>query len=183
MVFWKTCWKAHSTFPVTGSSELSGHTEYSAPKANGSHAKPRSIVVKFGSYRTKKEVLRRAWQKCSASMSASTLTMTSPPKVLKRSQYAVNTQKPRKCWKKNKKNRNEINIIFTGNWKKKMAFTKQKYYESGWKSIKQLHKQRTDNTIYKIRDSDSKTVQYKQDEIQRMKKILQVFVHTTTPRG
>lgn len=52
-----------------------------------------------------------------------------------------------------------------------MIFTKQKYYESGSKSIKllarNLRKQQVDNTIYKIRDPDSKTIQYKQDEIQK----------------
>lgn len=52
-----------------------------------------------------------------------------------------------------------------------MIFTRQSYYESGAKSLKilarKLQKQRTDNTIYKIRDTDSKTIQYKQEEIQR----------------
>lgn len=52
-----------------------------------------------------------------------------------------------------------------------MIFTKQTYYESGAKSLKilarKLQKQRADNTIYKIRDTDSKTVQYNQDEIQK----------------
>lgn len=34
-----------------------------APKPTGSQAKPRSIVVKFGSWRTKEDVIKRAWQK------------------------------------------------------------------------------------------------------------------------
>lgn len=33
------------------------------PKPNNPQAKPRSIVVTFGSYQIKEEVLRRAWQK------------------------------------------------------------------------------------------------------------------------
>ena len=34
-----------------------------APKPTGSQAKPRSIVVRFGSWRTKEDVIKRAWQK------------------------------------------------------------------------------------------------------------------------
>lgn len=67
--------------------------------------------------------------------------------------------------------RNEINIIYTQEIEKKMIFTKQTYYESGAKSLKilarKLQKQQADNTIYKIKDIDSKTIQYKQEEIQR----------------
>lgn len=54
---------------------------------------------------------------------------------------------------------------------RKLQFTKQKYYESGFKSTKllarKLQKQQTDNTIYKIRDLNSKNIQYKQNEIQK----------------
>ena len=67
--------------------------------------------------------------------------------------------------------RNEINMIYTQEIEKKMIFTRQTYYESGAKSqnilARKLQKQRADNTIYKIRDNDSKTIQYKQDEIRR----------------
>ena len=52
-----------------------------------------------------------------------------------------------------------------------MIFTRQTYYESGAKSLKilarKLQKQRADNVIHKIRDIDSKTIQYKQEDIQR----------------
>ena len=34
-----------------------------APKATGPQAKPRSFIVKFASYRTKEEVILKAWQK------------------------------------------------------------------------------------------------------------------------
>lgn len=34
-----------------------------APKPTGSQAKPRSIVVRFGSWRTKEDLIKRAWQK------------------------------------------------------------------------------------------------------------------------
>lgn len=72
---------------------------------------------------------------------------------------------------KMKKIRNELNILYLQEIGRKMAFTKQKHYESGSKSTKllerKLQKQQTDNTIYKIRDLNSKTVQYKQDEIQK----------------
>lgn len=51
-----------------------------------------------------------------------------------------------------------------------MTYTKQKYYESGSKFAKllarKLWKQQADSTIYKIRDPDSKTLLYKQNEIQ-----------------
>uniref|UniRef100_A0AAV2ITQ6 Uncharacterized protein n=1 Tax=Knipowitschia caucasica TaxID=637954 RepID=A0AAV2ITQ6_KNICA len=39
------------------------HRALVAKPNNNSQAKPRSIVVKFASYRTKEEILRRAWQK------------------------------------------------------------------------------------------------------------------------
>lgn len=34
-----------------------------APKPNGPQGKPRSIVVKFGSYKMKEDIIRRVWQK------------------------------------------------------------------------------------------------------------------------
>lgn len=34
-----------------------------APKPTDSHTKPRSIIVKFASYKVKEEVIRKAWQK------------------------------------------------------------------------------------------------------------------------
>lgn len=70
-----------------------------------------------------------------------------------------------------KKIRNEINIMYSQETERKMVFTKQKYYESGSKSMKllarKLQKQQTDNTIYKIRDLNSKNIQHKQNEIQK----------------
>ena len=67
--------------------------------------------------------------------------------------------------------RNKINLIYTQEVEKKMIFPRQAYYESGAKSLKilarKLQKQQADNAIYKIRDIDSKTIQYKQEEIQR----------------
>lgn len=70
-----------------------------------------------------------------------------------------------------KKIRNEINILYSQEIEKKMVFTKQKYYESGPKSVKllsrKLQKQQVDNTIYKIKNPDSKTIHHKHDEIQK----------------
>ena len=89
-------------------------------------------------------------------------------KELKKTQHK-REQKP-EILTKLKAVRNEINLIYTQEIEKKI-FTRQTYYESGAKSLKilarKLQKQRADNTIYKIRDIDSKTIQYKQEEIQR----------------
>lgn len=53
-----------------------------------------------------------------------------------------------------------------------MIYTKQKYYESGDKFAKllmsKLKKQQADNSIYKIRDPNSKRCVYKQSEIKRV---------------
>lgn len=61
--------------------------------------------------------------------------------------------------------------MYTQEIERKMVFTKQKYYESGSKSTKllarKLQKQQTDNTIYKIRDLNSKNIQYKLKEIHK----------------
>ncbi|ROI96191.1 LINE-1 type transposase domain-containing protein 1 [Anabarilius grahami] len=56
------------------------------PKPNNPQAKPRSIVVKFGSYRTKEEVIRRAWQKKEVFCNAARFYVDHdfPPEVLKR---------------------------------------------------------------------------------------------------
>lgn len=66
--------------------------------------------------------------------------------------------------------RNKINILYSQEIEKKMLYTKQKYYESGSKFLKllawKLQKQQVDNSIYKIRNLDSKTLSYKQNEIQ-----------------
>lgn len=54
-----------------------------APKPNNLQSKPQSIVVKFRSYRTKEEVLQRAWQKGKKKKKKkSTLTTTSLLKCL-----------------------------------------------------------------------------------------------------
>ena len=62
-----------------------------APKPSGPQPKPRSIVVKFGSYRMKEEVLRRAWQKKQVLFNNDRFYVDHdfPPEVLKkRSEYA-----------------------------------------------------------------------------------------------
>lgn len=78
--------------------------------------------------------------------------------------------------------RNEINILYAQEIEKKVVFTKQKYCESGSKSVKliarKLQKQWADNTIYKIKDPDSKTIHYQQDEVQRMFKKYYTFLYT-----
>lgn len=62
-----------------------------APKPNNPQAKPRSIIIKFGSYRTKEEVLRRAWQKREVFCNDTRFYVDHdfPPEVLKkRGEYA-----------------------------------------------------------------------------------------------
>jgi len=63
-----------------------------APKLNGPQAKPRSIVVKFGSYQTNEVVLQRAWQKKEVSYDNTRFYVDHdfpPPEVLKkRGEYA-----------------------------------------------------------------------------------------------
>ena len=62
-----------------------------APKPSGPQPKPRSIVVKFGNYRMKEEVLRRAWQRKQVLFNNDRFYVDHdfPPEVLKkRSQYA-----------------------------------------------------------------------------------------------
>lgn len=65
----------------------------------------------------------------------------------------------------------EINTLYTQEIQKKMIYTKQKYYEAGTKFAKllarKLQKQKADNTIYKIRDQNTKTLVYKREEIQK----------------
>ena len=48
---------------VTTRSGLSMALAALAPKPTGSQAKPRSIVVRFGSWRTKEDLIKGAWQK------------------------------------------------------------------------------------------------------------------------
>lgn len=66
--------------------------------------------------------------------------------------------------------RNEIDEISTQEIQKKMLFTKQRYYETGGKSMKllayKLKKQQADNTIYKIRDPLSGAIECRIDKIQ-----------------
>ena len=66
--------------------------------------------------------------------------------------------------------RNEINVLYSQEIKKKLIYRKQKCYESGSKFAKllarKLQKQQSDDTIYKIRDPHSKALLHKQYEIQ-----------------
>lgn len=55
--------KTSLDFPRDGDLKIERAHRALAPKPTGSQAKPRSIVVKFGSWRTKEEVIKRAWQK------------------------------------------------------------------------------------------------------------------------
>ena len=53
-------------------------------------------------------------------------------------------------------------MLYTQEIEKKIMFSKQKYYENGWK----LKKQQADQTIYKARDPTTNTIQTKQEDIQ-----------------
>lgn len=68
------------------------------------------------------------------------------------------------------KKRNEINEIYTKDIQKKLIFTKQKYYEGGGKASKllayRLKKQQAENSINKIRNPITNSIQYKLKEIQ-----------------
>lgn len=67
-----------------------------APKPANPQSRPRSIVVKFGSWRTKEEVIKRAWQKKKVLYDNVRFYIDHyfPPEVLKkRSEYA----EPRGC--------------------------------------------------------------------------------------
>ena len=81
--------------------------------------------------------------------------------------------------------RNQINIIYSREIEKKMIFTKQRYYESGSKFSKllarKLKQQQADNTIYKIRDPDSKNIVYKQSDIQRSFQKFYTKLYTQPP--
>lgn len=69
-----------------------------------------------------------------------------------------------------KKLHNEIDEIYSEKVKKKLVFLKQGYYEAVSKAMKllayKLRKQQADNTINKIRSSQTKEIQYKLYEIQ-----------------
>lgn len=58
--------------------------------------------------------------------------------------------------------RNQIEEIHRKDIQKKLIYIKQNYYEGGSKYTKllsyKLQKQQADNTIYKIRDPDSKEI-------------------------
>lgn len=60
--------------------------------------------------------------------------------------------------------------MYTREIKKKMLFSRQRYYENGPKFTKllawKLKKRQADNTIYKIRDPQKNTLESKQDKIQ-----------------
>lgn len=68
-----------------------------------------------------------------------------------------------------KKTRNEINMLYTQEIEKKIMFSKQKYYENGSKFMKilawKLKKQQADQTIYKVKDPITNTIQTKQENI------------------
>lgn len=62
-----------------------------APKPNDPQLRPRSIIVKFGSYKTKEEIIRRAWQKKTVLCDNTRYYVDHdfPPEVLKkRGEYA-----------------------------------------------------------------------------------------------
>lgn len=55
--------KTSLDFPRDGDLKIERAHRALAPKPTDPQAKPRSIVVKFGSWRTKEEVIKKAWQK------------------------------------------------------------------------------------------------------------------------
>lgn len=61
-------------------------------------------------------------------------------------------------------------MLYTQEIEKKISFSRQKYYESGPKFMKilawKLRKQQADQTIYRIRDPVTNTIQNKQENIQ-----------------
>lgn len=68
------------------------------------------------------------------------------------------------------KKKHEIDDIYTINIQKKIVFTKQTYYEGGAKATKllayKLKKQQAENSIYKIRNPQTKVIEHKLKEIQ-----------------
>lgn len=61
---------------------------------------------------------------------------------------------------------NEINLLYTEEINEKSVFAKQKCDEAGCKALKilarRLQKERADNTIYKMKDTDSGTELFNQ---------------------
>ena len=83
--------KTSLDFPPDGDLKIERAHRALAPKPTGPQAKPRSIVVRFGSWRTKEEVIRRAWQKKTVFYDNVRFYVDHdfPPEVLKkRSEYA-----------------------------------------------------------------------------------------------
>lgn len=127
----------------------------------------RGRIISFGTYEKKQKQLR----------------LTDLSKKLKDLETQHKKEQKPEILTKIKAIRDEIHIIYTQEIEKKMIFTRQTYWESGAKSLKilarKLQKQRADHTIYKTRDIDSKTVQYKPDEIKKKHSVntIKAYIH------
>lgn len=86
-----------------------------------------------------------------------------------------------------KKIRNEINNLATQDIKKKIMFLKQKYYESGSKSMKilawKLKKKTAENTVTKIKDPKTKIIKTKLQEIHEAFEIFYKSLYSKVPGG
>jgi len=83
--------------------------------------------------------------------------------------------------------RNEINNLATQEIEKKRMFLKQRYYESGTKSMKvlawKLKKKIAENTIHKIRDPRTKIIKTKLSDIQEAFEAFYKKLYSGVPGG
>lgn len=67
--------------------------------------------------------------------------------------------------------KNEIDSLLTEEVKKKLIYLKQKYWEAGGKATKllayRLKKKQADSALYKIRNTETKEIEYKQEKIKQ----------------
>lgn len=86
-----------------------------------------------------------------------------------------------------RKIRNEINSLATQDTRKKLMFLKQKYYESGSKSMKilawRLKKKIAENTVTKIKDPETKNIKNKLQEIHKSFEIFYRSLYAKVPGG